>query len=249
MKLALLKVWHGIQAFAVIAFVALIPTMAYGLMILLGGCSSSVGVVQYQADFEKSESLYSLPPFEGEKQIVQLSKLNVNKELWDMFPELRDKRVGLGVSNRIIENFEMTQRFKYAEEKEAIQNQMLDAWEAELTGMGNGETKLKMEGIALPKYIVYAEIYDFAVSYGETYNKGKVQKTNTTIMGIQIRMVNVDNSQYIVASGQGTATQVGEGFFKNPQMGFDQSTTGIATQRALEVATVNLVKRMEAYGW
>lgn len=249
MKLALLKVWHGIQAFAVIAFVALIPTMAYGLMILLGGCSSSVGVVQYQADFEKSESLYSLPPFEGEKQIVQLSKLNVNKELWEMFPELRDKRVGLGVSNRIIENFEMTQRFKYAEEKEAIQNQMLDAWEAELTGMGNGETKLKMEGIALPKYIVYAEIYDFAVSYGETYNKGKVQKTNTTIMGIQIRMVNVDNSQYIVASGQGTATQVGEGFFKNPQMGFDQSTTGIATQRALEVATVNLVKRMEAYGW
>lgn len=249
MKLALLKVWHGIQAFAVIAFVALIPTMAYGLMVLLGGCSSSVGVVQYQADFEKSESLYSLPPFEGEKQIVQLSKLNVNKELWDMFPELRDKRVGLGVSNRIIENFEMTQRFKYAEEKEAIQNQMLDAWEAELTGMGNGETKLKMEGIALPKYIVYAEIYDFAVSYGETYNKGKVQKTNTTIMGIQIRMVNVDNSQYIVASGQGTATQVGEGFFKNPQMGFDQSTTGIATQRALEVATVNLVKRMEAYGW
>lgn len=249
MKLALLKVWHGIQALAVIAFVALIPTMAYGLMILLGGCSSSVGVVQYQADFETSESLFALPPFEGEKQIVQLSKLNVNKELWDMFPELRDKRVGLGVSNRIIENFEMTQRFKYAEEKEAIQNQMLDAWEAELTGMGDGQTKLKMEGIALPKYIVYAEIYDFAVSYGEQYNKGKLRKTNTTIMGVQIRMVNVDNSQYIVASGQGTATQVGEGMFKNPQMGFDQSTVGIATQRALETATVNLVKRMEAYGW
>ena len=68
-------------------------------------------------------------------------------------------------------------------------------------------------------------------------------------MGIQIRMTNVDNGQYIVASGQGTATQVGEGMFKNPQMGFDNSTVGIATQRALEVATVNLVKRMEAYGW
>jgi hypothetical protein len=212
-------------------------------------CSSSVGVVQYQADFEKAEPLNTIPPFTGEKQIVQLSKLNVNKELWEMFPELRDKRVGLGVSNRIIENFEMTQRFKYAEEKEAIQNQMLDAWEAELTGMGNGETQLKMEGIALPKYIVYAEIYDFAVSYGENYKRGKVEMTNTTIMGIQIRMVNVDNSQYIVASGQGTATQIGEGFFKNPQMGFDNSTVGIATQRALETATVNLVKRMEAYGW
>jgi len=223
-------------------------------LLFVGGfatsCSSSVGVVQYQADFEKADQpLNSIAPYTGEKQIVQLAKLNVNKELWDMFPELRDKRVGLGVSNRIIENFEMTGRFAYAEEKEAIQNQMLDAWETELTGMGDGQTKLKMEGIALPKYIVYAEIYDFAVSYGEDYNKGKVQKTNTTIMGIQIRMTSVDNGQYIVASGQGTATQVGEGMFKNPQMGFDNSTVGIATQRALEVATMNLVKRMEAYGW
>ena len=222
-------------------------------LLFVGGmatsCKSSIGVQQYQADFEKAEPLNSMPIYTGERQVVQLSKLNVNKELWEMFPELRDKRVGLGVSNRIIENFEMTQRFKYAEEKEAIQNQMLDAWETELNGLGDGQTELKMEGIALPKYIVYAEIYDFAVSYGENYQRGKVEKTNTTIMGIQIRMVNVDNSQYIVASGQGTATQFGEGFFKNPQMGFDNSTVGIATQRALEVATVNLVKRMEAYGW
>ena len=222
-------------------------------LLFVGGmatsCKSSIGVQQYQADFEKAEPLNSMPIYTGERQVVQLSKLNVNKELWEMFPELRDKRVGLGVSNRIIENFEMTQRFTYAEEKEAIQNQMLDAWETELNGLGDGTTELKMEGITLPKYIVYAEIYDFAVSYGENYQRGKVEKTNTTIMGIQIRMVNVDNSQYIVASGQGTATQVGEGFFKDPKMGFDNSTVGIATQRALEVATVNLVKRMEAYGW
>jgi len=230
-----------------------------GVLLVVGGmlavgtlatsCKSSVGVQQYQAEFEKAEALNTLPPYTGERQIVQLSKLNVNKELWEMFPELRDKRVGMGVSNRIIENFETTGRFKYAEEKEAIQNQMLDAWETELNGLSNGETKLSMEGIAVPKYVVYAEIYDFAVSYAETYDKGKLNKSNTTIIGIQIRMVNVDNGQYIVASGQGTSTQVGEGFFKNPQMGFDGSTVGVATQRALEVATVNLVKRMEAYGW
>ena len=230
-----------------------------GVLLVVGGllfvgtmatsCKSSVGVQQYQADFEKAEPLNTIPAYTGEKQIIQLSKLNVNKELWDMFPELRDKRVGMGVSNRIIENFETTGRFKYAEEKEAIQNQMLDAWETELNGLSNGETKLKMEGIAVPKYVVYAEIYDFSVSYAETYDKGKLNKSNTTIIGIQIRMVNVDNGQYIVASGQGTSTQVGEGFFKNPQMGFDGSTVGVATQRALEVATVNLVKRMEQYGW
>ena len=224
-----------------------------GALLLIGGmatsCKSSISTVQYQADFEKAEALNTLPPFEGEKQVIQLSKLNVNKELWEFFPELREKRVGLGVTNRIIENFETTGRFKYAEEKDAIVGQMLDAWETDLEGMSNGETKLTMEGVLLPKYIVYAEIYDFSVSYGETYDKGKLNKTNTTIMGIQIRMVNVDNSEYIVASGQGTSTQIGEGYFKNPNMSFDQSTVGIATQRALEKATFNLVSRMEKNGW
>jgi len=236
------KIFAPIGVLLVVGSMMVVGTMATS-------CKSSVGVQQYQADFEKAEPLNTIPPYTGEKQIVQLSKLNVNKELWDMFPELRDKRVGMGVSNRIIENFETTGRFKYAEEKEAIQNQMLDAWETELNGLSNGETKLKMEGIAVPKYVVYAEIYDFSVSYAETYDKGKLNKSNTTIIGIQIRMVNVDNGQYIVASGQGTSTQIGEGFFKNPQMGFDGSTVGVATQRALEVATVNLVKRMEQYGW
>jgi len=234
--------------FAPLSFVVLMV-----FLLLIGGiatsCKSSISTVQYQADFEKAEALNTLPPFEGEKQVIQLSKLNVNKELWEFFPELREKRVGLGVTNRIIENFETTGRFKYAEEKDQIVNQMLDAWETDLNGLSNGETELTMEGVLLPKYIVYAEIYDFSVSYGETYDKGKLNKTNTTIIGIQIRMVNVDNSQYIVASGQGTSTQVGEGYFKNPNMSFDQSTVGIATQRALEKATFNLIGRMESNGW
>ena len=212
-------------------------------------CKSSISTQQYEASFEKAEALETLPAYSGEKKVIQLASLNVNKELWEMFPELREKRVGLGVTNRIIENFETTGRFKYAEEKDAIQNQMLNTWEKDLEGLGNGETKINMEGFLLPKYIVYAEIYDFSVSYGETYDKGKLNKTNTTIIGIQIRMVNVDNSQYIVASGQGTSTQVGEGYFKNPNMSFDQSTVGIATQRALEKATYNLIGRMEKNGW
>ena len=224
-----------------------------GSLVVLGAlatsCKSSISTQQYEASFEKAEALETLPVYNGEKKVVQLARLNVNKELWDMFPELRDKRVGLGVSNRIIENFETTGRFMYAEEKDAIVNQMLNTWEKDIEGMGNGTTKINTDGILLPKFIVYAEIYDFSTTYGETYDKGKLVKTNTTIVGIQIRLVNVDNSQYIVASGQGTSTQTGEGFFKNPNMSFDQSTVGIATQRALEKATFNLIGRMEKNGW
>lgn len=235
--------------FTIVGSVLFILSVTVALIILSSSCKSSISTEAYKADFEKAEPLNTLPAYTGEKQVVQLATLNVNKELWDMFPELRDKRVGMGVSNRIIENFETTGRFTYAEEKEAIVNQMLDTWEKDLQGLGDGKTKLNVGTVVLPKFIVYAEIYDFSVSYAETYDKGKLNKTNTTIIGIQIRMVNVDNSQYIVASGQGTSTQAGEGYFKNPTMGFDQSTVGVATQRALEVATMNLVKRMQQNGW
>ena len=234
--------------FSVIGLIVMIAGFAI-ISSAVTGCKSTISTQQYQAEFEKAAPLETLPPYTGEKQVVQLATLNVNKELWESFPELREKRLGMGVSNRIIENFETTNRFIYAEEKDAIVNQMLDAWEKDAQGLGDGRTKIKMEGIALPKFIVYAEIYDFSVSYAEKYDKGKLQKTNTTIIGIQIRMVNVDNSQYIVASGQGTSTQIGEGYFKNPSMSFDQSTVGIATQRALEVATMNLMKRMSTNGW
>jgi hypothetical protein len=196
--------------------IVLIPIVS--CLLLLSGCKSSISTTQYQADFEKTDrTLESISTYTGKKQTLQLSKLNVNKELWETFPELREKRLGLGVSNRIIENLLYTNRFEFTEEKDAVVNQMLDAWEKKIDGLDDGKTKLKMQGIRLPKYIVYAEIYDFSVSYAENYDKGKLKKTNTTIMGIQIRLVNVENSQFIVASGQGQSTQFGEGILRIQQ--------------------------------
>lgn len=218
------------------------------IALLFAGCSASIKTEKYAADFEKKKTT-TLPPYTGEKQTVQVQDLKTNKELWDTWPELRDKRVGMGVANRILENFEETNRFEFTEEKEAVMNKVIDVWEKKADGLDDGKTKMEIGSLRLPKYIVYAEIYDFAVSYGEEYENGKVQKTNTTIIGIQIRMVKVDNSQVIVASGQGTATQVGEGMFRDPDMKFDGSTVGIATQKALEIATENLIQRMNKYGW
>jgi hypothetical protein len=218
------------------------------IAMFLSSCSGSIKTEKYTADFEKRKNT-NTQPYTGEKQTVQVQDLKTNKELWDTWPELRDKRVGMGVANRILENFEETNRFEFTEEKEAVLNKVIDVWEKKADGLDDGKTKMEIGSLRLPKYIVYAEIYDFAVSYGEEYENGKIQKTNTTIIGIQIRMVKIDNSQVIVASGQGTATQVGEGMFRDPDMKFDGSTVGIATQRALEIATENLIQRMNKYGW
>ena len=121
--------------------IVLIPIVS---LLLLTGCKSSISTTQYQADFEKTDrTLESISAYTGKKQTLQLSKLNVNKELWETFPELREKRLGLGVSNRIIENLLYTNRFEFTEEKDAGVNQMLDAWEKKIDGLDDGKTKLK----------------------------------------------------------------------------------------------------------
>ena len=51
---------------------------------LVTGCKSSISTEAYKADFEKAEPLNTLPAYTGQKQVVQLATLNVNKELWEM---------------------------------------------------------------------------------------------------------------------------------------------------------------------
>ena len=43
-------------------------------------------------------------------------------------------------------------------------------------------------------------------------------------MGIQVKMVNLENTQYVVGSGQGRASTIGKGFLMNPDMSWNQSS-------------------------
>jgi hypothetical protein len=105
-------------------FVAIVAIIA----VFLSSCSGSIKTEKYTADFEKRKNT-NIQPYTGEKQTVQVQDLKTNKELWDTWPELRDKRVGMGVANRILENFEETNRFEFTEEKEAVLNKVIDVWE------------------------------------------------------------------------------------------------------------------------
>jgi len=126
---------------------------------------------------------------------------------------------------------------------------MIDKWELSDAGLGAENTELKTGSIVLPKYFVYSELYDFSVTREEQVDKFNTKIVNTTRVGFQIRLVSVENGEYIIASGIGEATQTGEGFLASPEMDFAQSTMGIATQRSLETATVNLIKRAQRRGW
>ena len=94
-----------------------------GLTLLFASCVStqplsgqigSVKTEEYTAGFEKKKSLDSLPPYTDTIQIpIQILKIGISEEVYEMYPELKDARVGLGVTNIVLEYLEQTGRLYF----------------------------------------------------------------------------------------------------------------------------------------
>jgi len=223
-------------------------------MFLLGCATSSVeaqsGKTKVQskiASYEAEKTLDDIKWYDGEPEGIQLIQIKVSENILNAYPELRDKRVGFGMTNRIIEVLEEAGRFYFVEEKDEVINKMVKEWERSVSGLL--EEELNVGKFATTKWFAYAEIYDFAVSNQEEIKRRKAKITNTTMVGIQVRLVNVETGKYITGSGLGTSAKEGEGVLKNLDMSFDQSTVSFATTGAVITAVANVLRRLEKRGW
>ena len=92
-----------------------------------------------------------------------------------MYPELKDKRVGLGVTNIVIEFLEMTNRFVFTEDKLEIKERMVNQFKAS----DKGFTENKVDGrgkVKLAKDIIVGDIL--------IDDKGNPTKVRKTISGV-----------------------------------------------------------------
>ena len=199
------------------------------------------------ASFEAEKTLDDIKWYEGEPEGIQLIQISIPQNIINQYPELRDKRVGFGMTNRIIEVLEEAGRFYFVEEKDEVINKMVQEWERSVDGLL--EQELNVGKFATTKWFAYAEIYDFAVSNQEEIKRRKATLKNTTMVGIQVRLVNVETGRYITGSGLGTSAKEGEGVLKNLDMSFDQSPVSFATTGAVITAVANVLRRMEKRGW
>ena len=226
----------------------------FTLMFLFGCATSSVEAqsaktkVQSKiASYEAEKTLDDIKWYDGEPEGIQLIQISINENILNAYPELRDKRVGFGMTNRIIEVLEEAGRFYFVEEKDEVINKMVQEWERSVDGLL--EQELNVGKFATTKWFAYAEIYDFAVSNQEEIVRRKAKLKNTTMVGIQVRLVNVETGRYITGSGLGTSAKEGEGLLKNLDMSFDQSTVSFATTGAVITAVANVLRRLEKRGW
>ena len=212
------------------------------------GKIGSVTTESYQASFEKTQSIDSVSNYTDTIQIpIQLLKIGINSELYELYPELKDKRVGLGVTNIVIEYLEMTGRFVFTEEKEDIKQRMIAQDKASDKGVSSNKIDVK-GNVVLAKYFVYIEVYDFSVSEDEVIKvNGEQKTTQTTRLGLQIKFVDAETSEVLVGSGLGEASTIKtESILDGVEDGvkFNQSTIGITTKKALETASSRVVTRM-----
>jgi hypothetical protein len=222
------------------------------LPLFLFSCKSSaqIGTVkteEYQADFEKKQSMSVVSDYTDTIVIpIQVLKIGINEELYEMYPELKDKRVGLGVANIVLEYLESTDRFKFTEDKEEIKQKMIAQDKASDKGISSNKIEVK-GNVILAKYFVYIEVYDFSVSEDEVVKVTDGAKaTQTTRLGLQVRFVDAETVEIITGSGLGESSTVKTSSILSDveEIKFNQSTIGISTKKALETASSRVVSKL-----
>jgi len=203
---------------------------------------------QYKASFETKINIDSLMDYDGKQIPIQILKCGISDEIYEQYPELKEKKVGLGVANISMEYLENLNRFTFTEDKTEIKNRMVKQFQASQSGIT--EDKLDGRGkIRLAHYFVTIECYDFSISEDETVNlKDGVKNTVVTRLGLQVRFTDAETGEMIGASGLGEARTTRELSLLNDdnlsEVKFNQSTIGTATKKALDIACARILVRM-----
>jgi len=202
----------------------------------------------YKASFEKAIDISQFLDYEGVQIPIQILKAGISDEMYEMYPELKEKRVGLGVANISMEYLENLNRFKFTEDKTEIKNRMVMQFQASQSGIS--ENKLDGRGkINLAKYFVTIECYDYSISEDESvYIKGDTKQMMVTRIGLQVRFTDAETATIISASGLGEAKTTKETSGLSDAsldpVKFNQSTISIATKKALDIACARILDRM-----
>ena len=224
--------------------------LAMGLMtfVMKGQVVGKTTTENYKASFETKVDISELMDYDGPTIPIQILKCGISDEILEQYPELKEKKVGLGVANISMEYLENLNRFTFTEDKTEIKNRMVKQFQASQAGIS--QDKLDGRGkIRLAHYFVSIEVYDFSISEDETINlKDGVKNKMVTRLGLQVRFTDAETGEVFGASGLGDATTTRELSLLNDDnlsdVKFNQSTIGTSTKKALDIACARILLRM-----
>ena len=222
-----------------------------GLFLSLGASAQTIGSTkteQFKASFETKIDISQYLDYNGPTIPIQILKCGIGDDLYEQYPELKEKKVGLGVANITLEYLENLNRFTFTEDKTEIKNRMVKQFQASAAGIS--QDKLDGRGkIRLAHYFVEIEVYDWSVSEDEEILlKDGVKNLLVTRLGLQVRFTDAETGEIIAASGLGEAKTTRELTLLSDAtvdpVKFNQSTVSIATKKALDIACARILARM-----
>jgi hypothetical protein len=225
----------------------------YVITLLLLSVTASAQVAttkteNFKASFETKIDISQYMDYDGPTIPIQILKCGISDEMYEQYPELKEKRVGLGVANITLEYLENLNRFTFTEDKTEIKNRMVKQFQASQAGIS--QDKLDGRGkIRLAHYFVEIECYDYSISEDEEIKVSNgIKETVVTRIGLQVRFTNAETGEIIAASGLGEAKTTREASLLNDEnlseVKFNQSTIGTATKKALDIACARILSRM-----
>jgi hypothetical protein len=229
----------------------LLTLLSLFLLSSVVGVAQTIGSTkteQYKASFETKIDISQYLDYDGPTIPIQILKCGIGDDVYEQYPELKEKKVGLGVANITLEYLENLNRFTFTEDKTEIKNRMVKQFQASQAGIS--QDKLDGRGkIRLAHYFVEIEVYDWSVSDDEEINLSNgVKNQMVTRLGLQVRFTNAETGEIIAASGLGEAKTTRELTFLSDAtvdpVKFNQSTVSIATKKALDIACARILKRM-----
>jgi hypothetical protein len=210
------------------------------LIVVLFGCGSMKTTTE--EDVIEKKDISTVSNYNGAKQTIQVVNIDLTK-LYQLYPALQEKNIGLGFAESILDYLDETNRFAFTEEKSEIKERMVTQFKASKKGVFeepiDGKGKIKAA-----RWFVYATVANFYVDEDETVEKGKTRVVVTTGIRLQVRFVNAETGQIYIGSGEGEAIKVGESFLKSLDMSFSQSTVGKASRKSLETACTKVIENL-----
>ncbi len=230
-------------------------------MSLLGwGCASTVGPHGTPGSDARSEPVAEapadFPPYQGPKRKVQVVQINIPADDVERYPELREKRVGFGMSSILVETLFDTGRFTFLEEKGDILKRLVEQWELTQDGILVKDAEAPETALQAPDFLLYAEVFDFvACSPIEHIRVAYKQTGCVTSVGVQVRLANTATGEFIPGSTNPLSSQgkyvhtVQAPLFAATGTPFDQSAIGKATLKAVRYAMRQALLRFDRAEW
>lgn len=183
-----------------------------------------------------------LPPYASKKQIVAVLELQ-NLSQFD------DPRIGRGVSNMLITALVNTGRFTVVERNEAALKKIFEEQKLGQSGAVTPQTAAKVGKMLGARLAVIGEVSEFGIRKTSAFVGVGGTKTITTRVVIDARMVDTETAETVsAATGIGTAGTSTSGValtFEFGTAGFDETTIGMATRKAVNRVAVKFAQEAE----